>query len=87
MGGQGGFPGENVQQGSRAGGQCQHCGGGDIVTGVRVNQTSEVLRIGLAYKTGFLVVGCEPLHADLCRVCGTVSRFFVKETNRNWLQD
>jgi hypothetical protein len=29
-------------------------------------------------------MGTEKLYADLCKGCGTVSRFYVRETDRNW---
>jgi len=66
--------------------RCPHCGSTDVITGLKVSQNAEVGRIGLAYKAAVLFVGTEELHADLCRGCGSVIRFFVKETNRNWIR-
>jgi len=65
-------------------GKCPHCGGGNIVGGVRVDQTADAGRIGLAYKTKFVVIGTEPFYADVCDDCGTVARFYVKEKGKNW---
>lgn len=66
--------------------RCPHCGSGDIVTGLTLNQNAEVGRIGLAYKAAVIFVQAEQVYADLCHSCGTVIRFFVKEPNRNWIQ-
>ncbi len=67
-------------------GRCQHCGGSDLIGGLEVNQSVEVGSTGLRYKTAKIFVTVEPLKAELCRNCGTVVRFYVKETNRNWIQ-
>ena len=64
--------------------KCPHCGGTNITRGIRVSQTAEAGNIGLSYKTKFLIVGTEQLYADVCNNCGTVVRFFVKETDRQW---
>jgi hypothetical protein len=65
---------------------CPHCGGGDLVPGIKVNQNAEVGRIGLAYKAAVIFVQTEQVYADLCRSCGTVARLFVKEPDRKWIQ-
>jgi len=65
-------------------GKCPHCGGTNIVVGVRVDQTADAGRIGLCYKTKFVLMGTEPLYADVCEGCGTVTRMYVKETGKNW---
>lgn len=66
--------------------RCPHCGGDDVITGLKINQNAEVGRIGLAYKALGPFVGTEQLSADLCRACGTVVRFFVKDTSRRWIR-
>ena len=65
---------------------CPHCGGNDVVMGLKLNQTADVGSMGLPYRTAAIFTGTEPLHADLCRTCGSIVRLFVKETNRNWIQ-
>lgn len=52
--------------------------------GVRVDQTADAGRIGLAYKTKFVLGGTEPFYADVCDECGTVARLYVKETGKKW---
>jgi len=64
--------------------KCPRCGGQNIAQGVRVNQTAEAGNIGLAYKMKFLLIGTETLYADVCTVCGTIIRFFVKKPDREW---
>ena len=64
--------------------RCPYCGSQDIVADVRVNQTADAGRIGLAYKTRFLVTGTAALRTELCRSCGSVLRLYVKETGKNW---
>ncbi|MDD3844929.1 MAG: hypothetical protein PHC90_01070 [Syntrophorhabdaceae bacterium] len=65
-------------------GKCPHCGGSNIVRGVTVDQTADAGRIGLAYKTKFVIMGTEQFFADVCDDCGTVARIYVKKTGRNW---
>ena len=84
MGGEGTYPGQNPQNQGRT---CPHCGGGDIFAGAYLTQTGQVrLSIGLAYKAAAIFTGAEMLQADICRACGTVLRFFVRDPSRNWLQ-
>ena len=64
---------------------CPHCGGDDILSGVELGMNAEAGGIGLQYKAGMLLVGTEKLFADLCRGCGTVTRFFVKNIDRKWI--
>ncbi len=64
--------------------KCPYCGGSNIVEGVRVDQTADAGRIGLAHKTRLLVIFTEPFYADVCDDCGTITRIYVKETGKNW---
>ena len=66
-------------------GACPHCGGSDLAMGVKLSQTAEVGSIGLSYKANALFYGTAPLYADLCRTCGTVTRLFVRETDKRWI--
>jgi hypothetical protein len=68
-------------------GRCPYCGSSDLALGLKANQNAEVGTIGLAYKAAKIFVGTELLRADLCLSCGSVVRFFVKESKRNWIQD
>ncbi len=66
-------------------GRCPYCGSQEIAADVIVNQTADAGRIGLAYKTRFLVTGTAALRTELCRSCGSVVRLYVKDTGRDWL--
>jgi len=64
--------------------KCTHCGGSNIVCGVTVDQTADAGRIGLAYKTRFVLMGTEQFYADVCDDCGTIVRLYVKTPGRTW---
>jgi hypothetical protein len=65
---------------------CPHCGGGDLISGLTMNQGVEVGAFGPVYRAAGIFRGTEALYMDLCRSCGTVARFYVKRTDRNWVQ-
>jgi hypothetical protein len=63
---------------------CPACGSSNVISNVRVRLTAETGSVGLAYKTLGIVIGVEPLLADLCSDCGTVVRFGIKDANHKW---
>lgn len=63
---------------------CIYCGGHNIKKGINVAMSAEVNKIGLKYITLSVFRAVEPLYADLCEECGSVTRFWVKDTKRNW---
>jgi len=63
---------------------CPHCGATDIVRDIEVQKSAEAGWVGLDYKALGPLRGTEPLLADLCRNCGTVCRFHVKNAQRKW---
>lgn len=81
-------PGARLREGMRTCGaqRCPYCGSDDVVTGLKMNQSAEVGKIGLQHKKAIFVCS-EQLRADLCRACGSVVRFFVKDTDHNWVTD
>jgi hypothetical protein len=65
---------------------CSHCGSTDLVKGVKLGRTATIISdVGLMFRAMPLLSGVERLHADVCQACGTVTRLFVKETDRRWL--
>ena len=64
--------------------KCPYCGGSEIFANIPVGQTAEVGKIGLSYKTAMILVGTEPILADLCKGCGSITRLHVKNTDRKW---
>ena len=65
-------------------GKCPHCGGSNIVGGVRVDQMADAGRIGLSYKTKLAFIFTEAFYANVCDDCGTITRLYVKETGKKW---
>ena len=67
--------------------KCPHCAGVELIRGVRLGLTTEAGSVGLKYWTLLILAGTEHLHADVCKGCGSVARFYVRETDRNWLTE
>ncbi len=65
--------------------KCPFCGGRQIVRHVKVDQIGDAGRIGVAYKTRFILDSTESLFADLCDDCGSLLRIFVDVTGRKWI--
>lgn len=63
---------------------CPRCGSTDVVAGLKFNQNVEVGPFGISYTVLGFLGAVETLRADLCRACGTVTRFYVKNANRKW---
>ena len=64
--------------------KCPSCGNVKIVQNVHVGLTAEVGAVGLSYRTAAILIGTEPLLADVCSECGTVTRLHVGNTKRVW---
>jgi hypothetical protein len=63
---------------------CSECGGTDIVVGIAVTKTADSGHIGLSYKGWAIFLATEQLYADLCKQCGTVVRFYVRDSHKPW---
>jgi hypothetical protein len=66
---------------------CTECGSTDFAAGVCVSLTGAGGSVGLTYRAGTVFRVTEPLYADVCRQCGTVARFSVREKDKPWLSD
>lgn len=64
--------------------RCTYCKGTNIVRHVKIDQTADAGRIGLAYKTRFIIDATEQMFADLCDDCGSLLRIFVDTPGRKW---
>ena len=64
---------------------CTHCSNGSITRNVKLDQSNDVGTVGLAFKRAGIFHVSEQLLADLCTECGTVVRFHVRDTDRNWV--
>lgn len=65
--------------------RCEYCKSTNIVKHIKMDQTADAGRIGLEYKTRFILHSVEPLFVDLCDNCGTVLRTFVDKPRRQWV--
>ena len=65
---------------------CSECGGTEIVEGIAVSQSAVSGEIGLSYKSLAFLTASAPLFADLCAKCGTVVRFYVRGTDKQWIK-
>ena len=68
---------------------CSHCFGTDIITGLKLGLTAEVGNVGIKYEAtgrflGMALLGNEPLRVEVCNSCGTVTRIYVRDTERKW---
>jgi hypothetical protein len=65
--------------------KCPYCESAEVVRAVKLSQPAETGDIGLQHRKALVFTATETLYADLCKACGSISRFYVKETNRNWI--
>jgi hypothetical protein len=68
---------------------CSHCEGDDVTKGLKLGRAVEVGDVGIKYEStgrflGIALLGNEPLYLDVCNSCGTVTRIYVKDTQRKW---
>ena len=64
--------------------KCLHCGGTEIVASIHLGKTAEAGDVGLTYRTAIFLDGTEPLLADLCTGCGSVTRLHLANVDRKW---
>ncbi len=81
------FPGDKSQKNAPCCAPCPDCGSGDVAAGIQLNQSAQAGPFGLVYKALGNFRGTERLYADLCRNCGSVTRIFVKNPQRNWIRE
>lgn len=62
---------------------CIYCGSENLEKGIRAS-SDDSYKLGLRYRKMFISVGFEEIYADLCKDCGSISRFYVRDTNREW---
>jgi len=86
MGGMDALWGSSFQSNGRETAPCPDCGSSDIATGLVLSQNVEAGPFGILYRAVGVFRGTERLQADLCRNCGSVTRMFVKNFQRNWIR-
>jgi hypothetical protein len=67
--------------------RCPHCGGAELIRAVSLGLTAETGNVGLKYRALLVFGGTEPVYADVCKGCGSLTRLYVRETERNWIVD
>lgn len=51
---------------------CSHCQSTTLTFGTQISLSAETGWIGLKHKDGRLLIGTEPLLADVCAACGHI---------------
>jgi len=64
---------------------CSHCQSAALSVGVSVGRSTQTGWVGLKYKDGLLLLGTEPLLADVCGSCGHIERLYVSNPNHKWV--
>ena len=66
---------------------CPECKSTDIAAGIGFSMTTDTGRVGLNCKLLGVFPETAPLLADVCRQCGTVIRFFVRDVHKTWVDN
>jgi hypothetical protein len=64
--------------------KCPYCGGSEIVENITISAASAG-KTGLCYKGAMSFHLTEPILADLCNGCGSITRLHVQNTDRKWV--
>jgi hypothetical protein len=65
--------------------KCIYCNSSDLVRNIRLGLNAEHNSFGLKYNALIGIRGTEPVHADLCNSCGSITRFHVSKIDRKWI--
>jgi hypothetical protein len=63
--------------------KCIYCGSTNSHRNISIGLSAETGSVGLQFKVK-IFIGVEPFYADLCKDCGSVSRLYVKNVEKNW---
>jgi hypothetical protein len=71
--------------------KCIYCGSENLDKGLLIRGSKDIghLHFECTEKTGGLAMFSQPeaVLADLCKDCGSISRFYVKNANHTFLKD
>ncbi len=67
--------------------KCIYCSGTDLIRDIEIGLTAECGHVGLKHNAFIGIVGTEPLYADLCNSCGSITRFHVRTTDHKWFTE
>jgi len=65
--------------------KCIYCGDTKLIRNITLGLSAEQNKFGLKYKARLGIRGVEPVHADLCASCGSITRFHVFQKDKNWV--
>ena len=67
--------------------KCPNCKSLHIETGVSIGLSAETGAIGPKYSANFLMLGVAAMYCDLCKDCGEILRFYIKEkADKKWIK-
>ena len=65
--------------------KCIYCNSTDLIRNIQLGLNAEVNRLGLKYNARMGVRGIEPVCADLCNSCGSITRFHIQKKDHKWI--
>lgn len=64
--------------------KCIYCGSENLEKELKIKGSKSIGNIHFQYS--ILGNESEEIFADLCKNCGSITRFYVKETNHDWFK-
>jgi predicted nucleic-acid-binding Zn-ribbon protein len=64
--------------------KCIYCGSENLEKELKTKGSKSIGNIHFQYSP--MGMESEEILADLCKDCGSISRFYVKNTNRDWFK-
>jgi predicted RNA-binding Zn-ribbon protein involved in translation (DUF1610 family) len=65
---------------------CPNCGSDNIQKSVSIGKSTETGSVGPCFIIGKILSGVEQMYCDICLDCGEITRFYIKDTKKNWLK-
>lgn len=65
--------------------KCIYCCSTDLIRNIQLGLNAEINFFGLQYNALMGIMGTEPVYADLCNSCGSITRFHIQKKDRKWL--
>ena len=65
--------------------KCIYCGSNDLIRNIKLGLNAEVSPFGLKYNAMMGIRGVEPVYADLCNSCGSITRFHIQKKDHKWV--
>ena len=63
---------------------CMYCKSGNIEKGLKMRGSKQIGNLHFQYSA--LGTEAEEILADLCRDCGSITRFYVANAKRDWFK-